>query len=177
MIPSPTCGVVCDIFVRVDNRISIADDGSDGIIPETHCIALWKEKDTLYLIDPSNSNFSSPLIEEIKLIWGSDSVVKSIEGVLYGNGKKPVGRIDGTARDCIDIAVKIILEMSYQTEENAKKKVISRLDETFVQLSTENQFANHFSKFSNRQLRELTATSADIRHIALKVAKAIAGVK
>ena len=82
-----------------------------------------------------------------------------------------------TARDCIDIAVKIILEMSYQTEENEKKKVISRLDETFVQLSTENQFANHFSKFSNRQLRELTATSADIRHIALKVAKAIAGVK
>ena len=100
-------------------------------------------------------------------------MVKSIEGVLYGNGKKPVGRIDGTARDCIDIAVKIILEMYYKTEENAKKKVISRLDETFVQLSTENQF----SKFSNRQLRELTATSADIRHMALKVAKAIAGVK
>lgn len=88
-----------------------------------------------------------------------------------------MGRIDGTARDCIDIEVKIILEMSYQTEENAKKKVIARLAETFAQLSTEKKFTKHFIKDSDRQLRELTATSSDIRHMALKVAKAIAGIK
>lgn len=177
MFPEKTGGVVCDIFVRVDNKISTVDDGSGRNIPETHCIALWKEEGKLFLIDPSNSNFSSPLIEEIKIIWGSDEVIKSIDGVLYGNGKKPVGRIDGTARDCIDIAVKIILEMSYQTEEKEKKKVIARLSETFTQLSTEKKFTKHFIKDSDRQLRELTATSADIRHMALKVAKAIAGVK
>ncbi|MEM6338487.1 MAG: hypothetical protein AAF673_00985 [Pseudomonadota bacterium] len=177
MFPEKTGGVVCDIFVRVDNKISTADDGSDRHIPETHCIALWKENDTLYVIDPSNSNFSSPLIEEIKIIWGSDEVIKSIDGVLYGNGKKPVGRIDGTALDCIDIAVKIILEMSYQTEKDAKKKVDYRLAKTFMQLTTENKYAKHFSKNSDRQLRELTSTSADIRHLSLKVAKAIAGVR
>lgn len=172
---NPTCGVVCDIFVRVDNRISTAEDDS-GTMPETHCVAFWKEKDTLHLIDPSNSSFSSPLINEIMLIWGSDKVIQSIDGVLYGNGKKPVGRDDGTARDCIDIAVKIVLEMSYQTEVNREKKVGSRLAGTFAQLSTENQFAKHFSKGSDRQLRELTATDVNIRHMALKIARAIAGV-
>lgn len=82
MFPEKTGGVVCDIFVRVDNKISTVDDDSGGTIPETHCIALWKEEGTLFLIDPSNSNFSSPLIEEIKTIWGSDEVIKSIDGVL-----------------------------------------------------------------------------------------------
>ena len=177
MFPKEKGDVICDIFVRVDNKISTADDGNDGTIPETHCIALWKEKDTLYLIDPSNSNFSSPLIEEIQEIWGSNKVITSIDGVLYGNGKKPIGRVDGTARDCIDIAVKIILEMSYQTDENAKMKVDHRLAKTFMQLTTENKYAKHFSKNSDRQLRELTSTSADIRHLSLKVAKAIAGVR
>ena len=44
-------------------------NGPYGNIPETHCIALWKEEGKLFLIDPSNSNFSSPLIEEIKIIF------------------------------------------------------------------------------------------------------------
>lgn len=156
--------------LKIDT-ISVATDRI-GDLPEIHSVALWKENGKLYLIDSNSSKFSSPLIDEIQSIWGGD-VIKSLEGVLYGNSKKPVGRVDGTSRNCIDMAVKIVLELFCQIELYPAKSVDARLQNSFVQLSTENSFTKHFSKNSDRQIREFRATSSEVRHMALKIAKAL----
>lgn len=163
-------GVIFDIFVRtVDQKIAKCKDKD---YPETHSVVLWREQDQFFLLDPSSSTFSSKLVDEIGNIVKKS--VQTIDGVLYGTGEKNIGRNEKDARDCIDIAVKIILELYYQTNIFPKKDIKNKIKDTFCQLSTEPNFAKHLVLQSkNRQLREFTSASSDIRHLALRVANSV----
>lgn len=162
-------GVLCDIFVRAEGTV-IATGLREGL-PETHCVALWREEQNIYLIDPSNSNFSQSLVNEMDLLTPDFIFYSNTKGALYGSGDKRIGRVDGTARDCIDIAVKIIFEMIYQRSTNPDADLQTRTDNMLLQLSTENTYAPHFmkakTKMINRQFRDLTATSSEVRARAL----------
>lgn len=54
------------------------------------------------------------------------------------------------------------------------KAVEQKIEDTFCQLSSEPKFAKHFkSNSKNKQLREFTSSSVDIRQFAINVANAI----
>ncbi len=171
MADNKSCGVICDIFVRKDGKISKTSEDT----PETHSIVLWKEsipgqESQIYVIDPNKSNFSSHLIPAFKNIF-SLSVVNAMQGTLYAAGGKEIGRAFDNARDCIDIAVKIIFELLEQTKIANFETPLLKLDKVFSQISNEPKFAKHFGGKCNRNVRELTATTSSTRHIALNVLK------
>lgn len=168
-------GVICDILVRKNDYSLSTIAIEKQLHPETHSIVLWKEKNNIILVDPSNSNFSFPLlnaIKEVASLYKFSDFSIGMQGVLYGHGGKKVGRENDQSRDCIDIAVKILFELNAQTAENPKKSIKSKMNDTFTQLSTEKRFAPHFIKESNQQLRELRSSSTKERHFALKIARA-----
>lgn len=169
-IDSGIGGVVIDVFVRTENQKIAKYENAN--YPETHSVLLWKDKEKFFLLDPSNSTFSSSLADEIQHIIGVN--IQTRDGNLYGAGEKTIGREEAHARGCIDIAVKVILELTYQTNVFPNKDIKTKIRDTFCQLSTEPNYAKHFvTQSKNRHLREFTSSSSDIRHIALKVANSV----
>ena len=172
-------GVICDIFVKsADHKIDSIQrqEGSDISTPEIHSIVFWKEGLEIMLVDPSDEKFSVNLIEDIRIVAKQFTFVKVSTGgygIIYGHDGKTVGREINQSRDCIDIAVKIILELSYQTEHC--KKIQDKMKNMLAQISTIGKYSSHFIKESNKQLREFRSTSSETRHLTLKVAKSMTG--
>ncbi len=165
-------GVVCDIFVRKNNKIPVTQDPD---IVEIHSVVLWKEYNDgdskLYLIDPSNPDFSSDLIDQI-ISLNNINITQGVESKLYQAAQKQsIGREKAQARDCIDISVKIILELTYQTKVFPNKLINMKFKDTFSQISSDPAYAEHLLNNSIKQIREFTSTSDDLRHLVLQVAR------
>lgn len=125
--------VALDVLER-DNAGNISSP------PQTHAVVLWKNSHTvpaiITLIDPSKTAFSLSLLDHLT---GPNTPVRSATvagsivtgNVLYGSGGKTIGLVTDAnllqsaqpvslpnlslnARDCIDIAIKLIYEIEIQ---------------------------------------------------------------
>lgn len=133
---SPTVStVIMDIFATDKNTGEIRFTSINGQTintPETHSVVLWKKNannlNQVFLIDPSNVTFSErldkayPNYDKGTTLVPSTLTKATIPGkVIYNGGDAtiPRGYIDvdssvPTARDCVDIAVKIAFEIQVQ---------------------------------------------------------------
>jgi hypothetical protein len=131
--------VVCDFLVRRDGKIvGVGEKDFTGKYKsvEIHSVVLWKYSvDKVMLIDPSNVNFSAFIAEELnflKALTGFEITTasnltiskendktykKTITDLLFqkfyqkGDPKAVTGTEITNLRDCVDIAVKICMEL------------------------------------------------------------------
>lgn len=69
-----------------------------------------------------------------------------IKGALYSTGEKKSGRGNEDARDCIDIAVKIVLELRAQIESDKNKKITKKLFMRLYDILTLGCMVRYFKK-------------------------------
>ncbi|PCJ23299.1 MAG: hypothetical protein COA94_08420 [Rickettsiales bacterium] len=162
-------GVACDTFVR-KNGVIHNDQGH----PETHCVVLWKVGDTVYLIDPNRHSLSKELYQPIEVILKATdgpnnhgNVEVDTQGVVYKRlQNQAIGRGDNDARDCVDLAIKLILELVYQcsrTEETVMEAAVKQI----ASLGSRNAGELQGKNYKNMQTPRNFATSdADTRHNA-----------
>lgn len=127
-------GIIVDILsnTKTDN------------IPDIHTIVLYKFNDTIYIIDPNNSDFSGKL----KQVFPSLEIQEN--GKLYSCEKGDVG-YDKNYRHCTDISLKILsCLMKVQNEINKSEDIAK-----FVENYTRTEFPMMHS-----QLKFITQASA-----------------
>ena len=155
----PNNVVLIDIFDRSKGFIN------EGI-NQTHTIVLWKKKDNeIILIDPSNIEYSKHLCERFKL-----TPLNPTKNIIYGSEGKETGyseyfQKEPKPRDCIDIAVKIALEL------NEQQKLCDNLNEIdnnmLQQISNQNTIAPHMILVKDISVRTLQSTNQHTRVSAL----------
>ena len=102
--------VLFDIFAR----------SSDGIIEKegkklkTHTVVLFKQKDKIILIDPSNSEFSQHITLGLnKVLLGEHNIAAYDKKLQIYTPNGETGTEPNQYRDCTDIAVKIALGFNH----------------------------------------------------------------
>ena len=158
--------VLIDIFAREKTKTVIRADEMHPIYPETHTVALWKKTDDVaVLIDPNNRKFSDH--------FERDGVPKiMMTSGLPGNSLYNRGSISSAyskydvqqpaARDCIDLAVKIGLELNVQQLKETDVKVMEA--KTYQMLT--NQFRVNKKlgrRLNNTVMREPQSSTAEVR--------------
>lgn len=162
----PNNVVLVDIFDRSSGFINKGQN-------QTHTIALWKKKDDeIVLIDPSNIDYSKHLLEPIKSICKTKITTLNYK-ILYGTATYKGNEITGYSeyddnkpkpRDCVDIAVKVALELN----EQQKLKISLEVQENKMleQISNDSKYAKHLTKLSFIVIRELQSTNFTARNDA-----------
>lgn len=113
-----------------------AVDIFDRNLAQTHTVVLWRNNNMVTLIDPSRQQFSDRLFDYMCALPGQQQYdrVRIAGDTVYGSGGNPIGLVtesgilpqqlqqlnpqiqqqlspNGNARDCIDIALKLIYEL------------------------------------------------------------------
>jgi hypothetical protein len=179
----PGNAVVVDMLVRGLGGV-IAEDPTNPGHPATHSFTLWKKSDTeIVLIDPSNTNFSQPVVTALNNLRISRSEITSediAKQKLYNPGPRLTGYSDHTKRypkprDCTDMAIKVVLELNtrqqtmvHAREEEraiADKTPNKVMEETLTQLTNQSAVNRTLTsvKLSGTSWRELTSSSASVR--------------
>lgn len=160
--------VVVDIFSREQGIIKATQAG----FPETHTVVLWKkEHNTIVLIDPSHVKFSQHISTQqiqvlVTLTDFSIIPIKPRGDIVYGTQGKPTGyskydHLIPQPRDCIDIAVKIALEINEHQQAGIKSEQIE--ENVFSQISNKKALSKAVRSIDNAFIRELQSSSKDTR--------------
>ena len=135
---------------------------------QAHTVVLWRKKDDeIMLIDPSNVNFSNHLCDPLTDFFGIKILPSQPNGqVIYGTQGEVTeysGYTDPNPlpRDCVDIAVKIALEI------NEQQKIIGNFnlveENVFSQISNKSKLNDAVKKINGTFIRELQSSNKDIR--------------
>ena len=166
----PNNALLVDIFVRSEGIIRGSSD-----FAETHTIVLWKGSNSrITLIDPSHSKFSIGLKDSIQNL-SVNSIEKKeihvIDGVIYSSNGQITGSTEFSARDCIDLAVKIGFELKEQQKEAkfacSEDMRNNTCSNAIRQVSNQVQFAPHMRYVRNILVRTLQSSRHVIRVAAL----------
>ena len=156
----PNNVVLVDIFDRSTGSINEGDT-------QTHTVVLWKRKDDeIFLIDPSNINYSKHLSNNFNVI-----PLEPAKNIFYGSAGKETGYSDYLTndpkpRDCVDIAVKIAFELNELQKISELDKLPQITDSLQKQLSNQKILAPHLILVKNDFVRTLQSSNKDTREIA-----------
>jgi hypothetical protein len=90
-----------------------------------HCTSLWKLKSKTYIIlDPNQPSFSSPLIELMK------KFIPDIDLILFNNTLYDSENYE-EKRDCLDLSIKIGLEINVKQNVLNKEELVTHIYEMF----------------------------------------------
>ena len=161
----PNNVVLVDIF---DRSSSFINEGHN----QTHTIALWKKTDKeIVLIDPSKTNYSDHLCKSLQSTFNTNiNSLTVLEDVIYGSGGKETGYSEYNIlvpkpRDCIDIAVKVALELNEQQKFGINLE--EQQNNMLKQISNQTSVAPHMNLVKDTFVRTLQSTNKQIRVAAL----------
>lgn len=159
--------VVVDILVRENGKIKVENG-----VPHTHAIVLWKEKDDkIILIDPNKGEFSAHIGKALHSIPAFSLQPQVVSGLMpdevpYANLKKITGYSpdddeNPKPRDCVDIAVKLALEIEQQQQLRTPVGAIQI--KALKQISNKSDYAEHLGNINDTFIRVFQSSDYRLR--------------